>query len=192
MRRLLIGAALVVAVLVGGLTAVEAREVPPPAPVAAPAGPAATRAAALPALPTPTVRYDATVLRVEDGDTIIVRLRDGGRWHVRVLGIDTHEVLFGRHECGGLAGSRAMHRLLPRGSRVRLTSDPAQVRVDRYHRLLRYVQRAGDGLDVGRAQLAAGLAEVYVYGDGPYARRASYTAVERDAQRRRVGIWRWC
>ncbi|MEV5001708.1 thermonuclease family protein [Nocardioides sp. LML1-1-1.1] len=189
MRRLLIGAALVVAVLVGGLTAVEAREVPPPAPVAAPAGPVATRAAALPA---PAVRYDATVLRVEDGDTIIVRLRDGRRWHVRVLGIDTHEVLFGRHECGGLAGSRAMHRLLPRGSRVRLAADPAQVRVDRYHRLLRYVQRADDGLDVGRAQLAAGLAEVYVYGDGPYARRASYTAVERDAQRRRVGIWRWC
>ncbi|NGZ99468.1 hypothetical protein G5V59_00795 [Nocardioides sp. W3-2-3] len=80
------------------------------------------------------------------------RLHDGRRWHVRVLGIDTHEVLFGQHECGGLAGSRAMHRLLPRGTRVRLAADPAQVRVDRYHRLLRYVQRASDGLDVGRAQ----------------------------------------
>lgn len=192
MRRLLIGAALVLAALVGGLTAVEAREVPPApvgAPVAAPAGPAATRVAALPA---PTVRYDATVLRVEDGDTIIVRLRDGRRWHVRVLGIDTHEVLFGRHECGGLAGSRAMHRLLPRGTRVRLAADPAQIRVDRYRRLLRYVERAGDGLDVGRAQLAAGLAEVYVYGDGPYARRAAYTRIEQDVQRRRTGMWRWC
>ncbi len=193
MRRLLIGAALVVLALVGGLTAVEAH-VPPPAPeVATPA----------PVVPAPTpvpvrastpraVRYDATVLRVEDGDTIVVRLRNGARWHVRVLGIDTHEVLFGQRECGGAAGSRSMHRLLPRGTRVLLRADRQQIRVDRYHRLLRYVHRAADGLDVGRTQLARGLAEVYVYGDGPYTRRAAYEKVERDAQRRRVGIWRWC
>lgn len=194
MRRLLIGAALVLVALVGGLTAVEARETPAPAPAPAAAAP---RPVAHPVHPAPRttaapVRYDATVLRVEDGDTLVVRLRDGRRRHVRVLGVDTHEVLFGRDECGGLAGSRAMHRLLPRGARVRLAADPAQVRVDRYGRMLRYVQRAGDGLDVGRAQLAAGLAEVYVYGGGPYARRAAYAAVQRDAQRREVGIWRWC
>lgn len=142
--------------------------------------------------PAPVVRYDATVLRVEDGDTVVVRLRTGRTWYVRVLGIDTHEVLFGAHECGGAAGSRSMHRMLPRRTRVLLRVDPAQVRVDRYRRLLRYVHRAADGLDVGRAQLARGLAEVYVYGDGAFARRTAYERVERTARRHRLGIWRWC
>lgn len=182
--------AAVVAALTAGLVAVEAHE-PAPLPVG---GPAVRKpaAAAEPAGAVRAVRYDATLTRVEDGDTIVVRLRTGRVRHVRVLGIDTHEVLFGAHECGGVAGSRSMHRLLPVGTRVRLYRDPAQVGVDRYRRLLRYVHRAGDGLDVGRTQLGRGLAEVYVYGDGPFARRAAYERVEASAQRRDVGIWHWC
>lgn len=172
-----------VAVLTGGLVAVQAHEPAPPPPGVP---------VVAPATPHRTVLYDATVSRVEDGDTVVVRLRTGRVRHVRVLGIDTHEVLFGAHECGGAAGSRSMHRLLPVGTRVRLYRDPAQVSIDRYRRLLRYVHRATDGLDVGRTQLGRGLAEVYVYGDGPFARRAAYARVEASAQRRAVGIWRWC
>lgn len=199
MIRLLSLLVVVVASLAVGLVAVEAREPAPPAPVVAPVVPSGAPAAAAsvppsaaPARAVRAVRYDATVTRVEDGDTIVVRLRTGRVRHVRVLGIDTHEVLFGAHECGGAAGSRSMHRLLPAGTRVRLYADPAQVSVDRFRRLLRYVHRAADGLDVGRTQLGRGLAEVYVYGDGPFARRAAYRRVEASAQRRDVGIWRWC
>ncbi|NYI43076.1 endonuclease YncB(thermonuclease family) [Nocardioides aromaticivorans] len=183
MIRVLSCLAVVVAVLTVGLVAVEAHEPAPPPPGVP---------VVAPATPHRAVRYDATVTRVEDGDTVVVRLRTGRVRHVRVLGIDTHEVLFGAHECGGAAGSRSMHRLLPVGTRVRLYRDPAQVDVDRYRRLLRYVHRAADGLDVGRTQLGRGLAEVYVYGDGPFARRAAYQRVEASAQRRDVGIWRWC
>lgn len=194
MIRLLSCLVIVVAALAGGLVAVEAHE-PAPLPPDAPAADAVVAPVAPSAEPARTdraVRYDATVTRVEDGDTVVVRLRSGRVRHVRVLGIDTHEILFGAHECGGAAGSRSMHRLLPAGTRVRLYADPAQVSVDRYRRLLRYVHRAGDGLDVGRTQLGRGLAEVYVYGDGPFARRAAYQRVESSAQRRDVGIWRWC
>lgn len=184
----------VVAVLVAGLVAVDAREPAPSPPDAAAVAPVARHPApsAVPARTVRPLRYDATVTRVEDGDTVVVRLRAGRARHVRVLGIDTREVLYGADECGGRAGSRSMHRLLAPGTRVRLRADPAQVGIDRYGRLLRYVQRASDGLDVGRAQLARGLAEVYVYGDGPFARRAAYQRVEASAQRRGAGIWRWC
>lgn len=185
MIRLLSCLVVVLGALATGLVAVEAREPAPPAPAAAPAVPAIA-----PAVRSPG--YDATVIRVEDGDTLVVRLRSGRVRHVRVLGIDTREVLYGPDECGGPAGSRAMHRLLPKGSRVLLRADPAQVRVDRYGRLLRYVRRTSDGIDVGRAQVARGLAEVYVYGGGRFARRAEYRRLEASAQRREVGIWRWC
>lgn len=200
MIRLLSCLVVAVAALAAGLVAVEAHEPAPPppdaptaptAPVLAPVVPRPAPSA-VPARTLRAARYDATVTRVEDGDTIVVRLRSGRVRHVRVLGIDTHEVLFGAHECGGAAGSRSMHRLLPVGTRVRLQADPAQVSVDRFRRLLRYVHRAADGLDVGRTQLGRGLAEVYVYGDGPFARRAAYERVAASAQRRDVGIWRWC
>lgn len=194
MIRLLSCLAVVVAALTVGLVAVEAHEPAPPPPDAPAVVAAVPRPdpSAAPARSARALRYDATVTRVEDGDTLVVRLRSGRARHVRVLGIDTPEVLYGADECGGAAGSRSMHRLLPVGTRVRLQADPAQAGVDRYRRLLRYVHRAADGLDVGLTQLGRGLAEVYVYGDGPFARRAAYQRVEASAQRRRVGAWLWC
>jgi len=137
----------------------------------------------------PTRRDRARVVRVTDGDTLKVRLRGGAEEYVRLLGIDTPEV-HGRTECGGAEASRAMTRLAPVGSSVVLVSDPSQAGRDRYDRLLRYVQRLGK--DVGRAQVASGRAQVYVYRNDPFDRTGSYQRAERRAQRANRGSWSRC
>lgn len=137
----------------------------------------------------PERRDRARVVRVTDGDTLKVRLADGTQEYVRVIGIDTPEV-HGRRECGGAEASRSMRRLAPVGSRVVLVSDPTQADRDRYGRMLRYVHRRGK--DVGRAQVAAGRATVYVYRSDPFRRTASYERAERRAVAQGRGSWGTC
>lgn len=172
---------------------------PTPTPTAAPT-PAPTPVAPTPtATPTtdpngsgnsgPTRRDTARVVRVTDGDTLKVRLADGTEEYVRLIGIDTPEV-HGKRECGGPDASRAMDRLAPVGSRVVLVSDPTQADRDRYDRLLRYVQRRGK--DVGRAQILAGHAQVYVYRNDPFTRTRAYQRAEERAQLRSRGSWSRC
>ena len=100
-----------------------------------------------------TVVQYARVTSVADGDTVNVRLTTGAYRRVRLLGIDTPEVYGGVVECGGPAASVAMKKMLRTGTRVKLVSDGTQAGTDRYGRLLRYVSRTGDGLQVNRAQV---------------------------------------
>jgi endonuclease YncB( thermonuclease family) len=133
----------------------------------------------------------ARVVAAVDGDTVDVRLRSGARKRVRLIGIDTPEV-FGGTECGGPQASASMKRMLPRGTRVRITSDPSQDLVDRYDRLLRYVTKVSTGKDVNRRQLHKGLARVYVYDQHPFERVTGYREAQRSARSHARGIWRLC
>lgn len=135
-----------------------------------------------------TRRDHARIIRVVDGDTYDVRL-SGHRVRVRVLGIDTPEV-YGGTECGGPQASARAKKLLPRGTRVLLTSDPTQQLKDRYGRSLRYVEKSGT--DIGRKLIRAGLAEVYVYHHKPFKRTSTYKATQRAAQSAKRGIWGYC
>ncbi|UMG93549.1 thermonuclease family protein [Nocardioides sp. TF02-7] len=96
----------------------------------------------------------AKVVRVIDGDTVVVKLVRGPKVRVRLLGIDTPEVS-GRAECGGRQATASARTLMPRGKRVLLLRDGTQRNTDRYGRLLRYVMR--NGKDVSRAQVAQGV-----------------------------------
>src|SRR3954451_1147868 len=91
------------------------------------------------------------VSRVIDGDTL--ELANGQR--VRLVQIDTPEV-YGGYECYGPAASATAKRLLPPGTQVRLLSEPVSDPVDRYGRLLRYVVRARDGLNINLQLVAVG------------------------------------
>jgi endonuclease YncB( thermonuclease family) len=124
--------------------------------------------------------------RVIDGDTI--ELRRGTR--VRLVQIDTPEVFEG--ECYGAEASRALERLLPDGTRIRLEIDPATDRVDRFGRLLRYVVRVGDGVNVNLRLVAIGAAAPYFYDRerGRYAARLESLA--RRAKARKLGLWGAC
>jgi endonuclease YncB( thermonuclease family) len=136
-----------------------------------------------PAVGGPVYRVD----HVADGDTIA--LANGQR--VRLVQIDTPEVYFGV-ECYGEQASTATKRLLPPGTRVRLYSEPATDRIDGYGRLLRYVVRARDGLNVNLRLVGEGAAAPYFY-DG---RRGRYAAkLDTMAKRARaghLGLWGAC
>lgn len=134
-------------------------------------------------------RQKAKVIRVVDGDTVKVNLRPGPKVTVRLIGIDTPEV-FGGVECGGEAASKRTKKILPRGTIVRLVSDPTQDLKDRYKRLLRYVAKGG--LDVNRRLVRSGNARVYVYGNNPFQRVKSYRIARNYAKAHDLGIWGKC
>ena len=136
-----------------------------------------------------TLRQRARVLSVIDGDTIRVRLANGRRKAVQLIGIDAPEVR-GTAECGGKRAAASMRRLAPRGIRVVLVSDSTQPRADRHGRILRYVTRAGK--DLNRSQVARGWATVQVRRGDPFKRVATYRGAQRSARADDRGIWRRC
>jgi len=136
-----------------------------------------------------TRREHGRILRIVDGDTYDVRLSSGRKVRVRVLGIDTPEP-YGTVQCGGPQASARAKRLLPRRTKVLLTSDPSQQNKDRYGRSLRYVEKRG--ADIGRTLVRAGLARVYVYRHKPFKRTSVYRKAQRAARSAHRGIWGYC
>jgi micrococcal nuclease len=125
------------------------------------------------------------VREVVDGDTL--RLRDGTR--VRLLQIDAPEA-HGDRECYGQASRLALRAYAPVGARIRLEVDPRLDRTDEFGRLLRYVWR-GTQL-VNLRMVTAGAAAPYFYrGErGRYAAKLWQGAVA--ARRARTGLWGRC
>jgi endonuclease YncB( thermonuclease family) len=105
--------------------------------------------------------------------------------------IDTPEVYFGT-ECYGPQASAITKRLLPLGTLVQLRPEPATDRVDQYGRLLRYVIRARDGLNINIRLVAIGAAAPYFSRGrrGRYAARLATLALR--ARRLRLGLWGAC
>lgn len=131
----------------------------------------------------------ARVLRVVDGDTILVAV--GNRQErVRYIGIDTPETVKPNTpvQCFGKRASAANHRLVD-GRAVRLVGD-AEAR-DRYGRLLAYVYRADDGLLVNAALIRGGYATTLEI--APNVRFADrFAALARQARDAGRGLWSAC
>jgi endonuclease YncB( thermonuclease family) len=125
----------------------------------------------------------ATVERIIDGDTLVLRSRE----HVRLVQIDAPE---SGEECYADAATRELTHLAPPGTRVTLETDPLLDRMDRYGRLLRYI-RIGDA-NVNLVLVRRGAATPWFYrGDrGRYASRLlAAVAAARTEQR---GLWGAC
>jgi micrococcal nuclease len=126
------------------------------------------------ALAQPQGRFTARVVKVTDGDTIVVR--QGARaLTVRLHGIDAPE--------GGQAFSRRAATFL---SELALGRDVQLevVTTDRYGRLVCLVEV--DGRDVGREMVRAGLAWHYLR----YSGDPALFEAEREARAARRGLWR--
>jgi micrococcal nuclease len=131
----------------------------------------------------------ARVVRVVDGDTIVVRL-DGRDERVRYIGVDTPEsVKPGTPvQCFAKAASAANERLV-HGRRVRLAYDAE--RRDRYGRLLAYVYRAEDDAFVNARLVQDGYARTLTI--PPNVRYADrFAALARGAREQQRGLWRAC
>ena len=106
---------------------------------------------------------NATMVRVVDGDTIIVALHgQNAPIRVRFLGIDTPEI---NGRCAreirlAKAASKRTSALLPKGSRITLRSDSPNFNLDKHGRVLARVER--DGLDIGQTLLNEDHARVWL------------------------------
>jgi micrococcal nuclease len=133
---------------------------------------------------------DATVVRVVDGDTVVVELGSAEET-VRLIGIDTPETVAPDQpeECFGAEASARLAALLPPGSAVRLSRDvePRDV----YDRLLAYVEAGGDGGLVNLSLVADGYA-VADHHPPNTAHRDALDAAERAARSGGLGLWSAC
>jgi micrococcal nuclease len=101
------------------------------------------------------------VLRVVDGDTVVVRL-DGREVKVRLVGVDAPESVDPRKPVERFGHeSAAFLRQLVEGKRVRLAYEPAGAWVDKYGRVLAYLYLEPGGTFVNRELVAKGYAFAY-------------------------------
>ena len=139
---------------------------------AADAKAAAARAAAEAEAKTQAAAATWVVTKVVDGDTIWVS-RAGGSHKIRFIGIDTPET----GQCGFTEARNALRGIIG-GQRVTLTAG-AQDDVDRYGRLLRYVDV--NGVDAGLRLIKQGYA-VARYdsrdGYGHHTRESAYVRAD--------------
>lgn len=131
-------------------------------------------------------QYEALVVQVDDGDSVVVRFTQGETSRVRLLGIDAPEIAHGDAPGQEPWGTKARQHLHQRllGQRVRLETGSRER--DRYGRLLAYVY-VGDRC-INEELVVQGLAVAYVGEDkADISRRISLA--ERTARARAIGIW---
>ncbi len=135
-----------------------------------------------------------TVTKVVDGDTIKFESR-GFETTMRLIGIDTPETKRPGYpvQCGGPAASSEAARLLPRGTAIRVESDPSQDARDKYGRFLGYVYVQGRGAgargSVNYRLVRGGFAKTYVYGQIPFRYAGPFLGAEIAAKKERRGVW---
>lgn len=143
-------------------------------------------------VPVPAGAQEAVVVRLVDGDTVVLRGRGvgplgGEPTRVRVLLVDTPEV-HQEQECFGAEASARAAELLPDGADVRVEADRDPF--DRYDRTLLHVWTE-DGVNVGEQLVREGLAEVLVV--PPNDRYVEdFDAAEEQARAAGRGLWTAC
>lgn len=135
---------------------------------------------------------NGSIVRVVDGDTVIVRFDDGGKdERVRLIGIDTPETVKPNSpvECFGLEASSFTKQLLEEGTPVLVVRD-VEARDD-YGRLLGYVYRSGDGMFVNLEIVAQGYATLLTYPPN-IAHVDEFKAAASAARAADLGLWQAC
>jgi micrococcal nuclease len=132
--------------------------------------------------------HPVTVVRVVDGDTVDVQLEDGTTERLRLIGIDTPEVVDPRKpvQCFGREASAHAHELLD-GQTVSIELDSSQGERDVYGRLLAYLWLP-DGRNFGEAMILDGFAHEYTY-DQPYSYLNAFRAAQDIAMTTQAGLW---
>lgn len=134
---------------------------------------------------------NALVVRVVDGDTIVVKLdADPDREQkVRLLGVNTPETVDPRRavECFGQEASSFAKTVLT-GRRVFLQADPEADEIDKYGRLLRNLYLE-DGLDFNATLVVRGFANAYLSFPLNEERKVQLRRLEKQAEQAGAGLW---
>ncbi len=137
-----------------------------------------------PRAPAGTRTVEGKVVRIADGDTLTVAIRDRTNIKVRLYGIDAPEV---RHEGtpgqpGGAEARQAL-KALTLGRRVRVEI----LEVDTHGRSVGVVTERG--VNINLVMVREGWAWAYRrYLSTPYA--SEFIDVEREARAKRLGLWK--
>lgn len=130
---------------------------------------------------------NAEVIRIVDGDTIVVEMKDNPKQKVRLIGIDTPETKHPKKPVqyfGKEATEYTKKHLL--GKNVRLTYD--QVKYDKYNRLLAFVW-----IDYELFNLKI-IRDGYAFAYLKYPFRSDYMDAFRKAQNyareHKLGLWK--
>lgn len=144
-----------------------------------------------------TNEIPASVQRIIDGDTLDVTLDDGTIDRVRIIGIDTPELAWrgtdtrppAPAECWADEATIALTDLIPVGTAITLIQDTTPR--DRFDRLLAYVHRTSDNLDIGHRLVLDGHATTLTI--EPNTSRADlYHDAEHHAADAARGLWGAC
>lgn len=127
------------------------------------------------------------ILKVIDGDTIMVSI-NGKKETLRLIGMDTPETVDPRKpvQCFGNEASIKAKLLLENKS-VELGNDPTQGELDKYKRLLRYVYLP-DGTFFNKFMIREGYAHEYTY-NIPYKYQREFKLAEKEAREAKRGLW---
>ncbi len=127
------------------------------------------------------------VVRVVDGDTVVVKVKGEDRT-VRLIGVDVPETVHPTKPVVpyGPEASRFLTNLLV-GEEVYVARGPLGDRLDKYGRTLAYLYRAPDGLFVNLEIVRQGYGRVYT--SLPFEHMAVFRAYERRAQAANKGLW---
>ena len=133
--------------------------------------------------------FESQVIRVVDGDTIIVALNQKPET-IRFIGINTPETVAPNRpvQCYGPEASARTKELLT-NKIVRLEQDHSQDNHDQYKRLLRYVFLEED--NINRLLVREGYAKEYTY-KIPYQYQKEFRAEQKTAKKNKVGLWGAC
>ncbi|MDO4937050.1 MAG: thermonuclease family protein [Sutterellaceae bacterium] len=126
------------------------------------------------------MQFKATVVKVYDGDAILVQRDTGHQIKLRILAIDAPER---RQAYGGQAHAYLQERLL--GKEVMVES----IETDAYQRWVSRVYL--DGLDIGQEMITVGLAWPYFkfFDRLTAAEQSMYRKAHKKAKARRLGLW---
>lgn len=134
---------------------------------------------------------ESQVIRVVDGDTIIVALNHKPET-VRLLGINTPETVAPNRpvQCYGPEASERTKELLA-NQIVKLEIDTSQDNRDKYNRLLRFVFLEEE--NVNESLVRDGYAREYTFNTKkPYLYQTQFRAAQKLAKKNKLGLWGVC
>jgi len=145
------------------------------------------RAADAPSLRDFSKSQAEEVVRIVDGDTVVLLL-DGKTTTIRLIGVDTPETVHPQKpvEAYGKEASRFLRNLLA-GESVYVEYEPTGSHLDKYGRTLAYLYRAPDGLFVNLEIVRQGYGHAYTR--FPFQYMELFRDAERRAREAERGLW---